>query len=325
MVDGPRYRRFGVPDASPRERFDYWRTWYAEAAISDMRLEPVAKVPPDFQSSAEVLEIGDISISELHCGPAVGSWTRDTTERADLLRIDIFYRASGVTGHWHDRDVIVNDGCAVLFGGTGGWWRAPVGLRTIQVNVPRALIPVPPAVIDRITEFHPLELAPVFQTLVRPMLLGMVGRLEELSRVVDRELSTVWISLATLLLRSLNEDDTAGRDLAPALRLQARQFIEANLADPRLGPDEVAAALRVSRRSLYQMLAHDGEGVAAAIRRRRLCRARQLLVDPGRRHQPISAIAAEVGLSSAAHFSRLFRAQYGQSPRDVRMKAAGRD
>ena len=62
--------------------------------------------------------------------------------------------------------------------------------------------------------------------------------------------------------------------------MQARKFIAAHLADPGLGPDTVAAALRLSRRSLYAALGTDEGGVAAQIRRARLAAARAILADP---------------------------------------------
>jgi transcriptional regulator GlxA family with amidase domain len=78
----------------------------------------------------------------------------------------------------------------------------------------------------------------------------------------------------------------------------------------------------VSRRTLYAALTPDGEGVAAAIRRQRLERAHAMLADSSQT-QSITEIASTVGLPSAAHFSRIFRARYGVSPSEVRGAARG--
>jgi len=42
------------------------------------------------------------------------------------------------------------------------------------------------------------------------------------------------------------------------------------------------------------------------------------LLDPRNAGEPISRIAARWGLADSSHFSRLFRATYGMSPREFR-------
>ena len=47
-------------------------------------------------------------------------------------------------------------------------------------------------------------------------------------------------------------------------------------------------------------------------------KARDGLVAPNTRSEPINQIAYMCGFKSAAHFSRMFRSAYGCSPRDYR-------
>lgn len=214
--------------------------------------------------------------------------------------------------------MLLTAGSGAVYGRTGGWWRTLTGLRTIQVNVSRALLGTSDAAIERICAYQPLDISPMFGALVRPMLLGAAGDLPVLATGRAEGLARLWLSAVTMLVRSLSDRDIAGAELAPARRILAERFIEAHLGDPHLDPDAVAAALHVSRRTLYQAFAADGPGVAATIREHRLRRADALLRDPHQRHRPISEIAAEVGLPDGAHFSRLFRATYGLTPREVR-------
>lgn len=316
------YVRFSTPRLKPVDRFDYWRTWYSEATDSEMRLDPIGAVPTDFGASAEVLRFGEVSLAELHFGPAIGSWRQETTEAHELFRIIVLRRAVGGTGHWHDQDVQLANGSSIVYARTGGWWRAPVGMHAMQVNVPQALLSTSNAAIERIAARQPLDITPTFGALVRPMLLGTAGNLPILGSARAEDLARVWLSAVTMLVRSLSDQDIAGAELAPARRVLAERFIEAHLGDPQLDPDAVAAALHVSRRTLYQSFADDGQGVAAMIRELRMRRADALLRDPGQRHRPISEIAAEVGLPGAAHFSRLFRDRFGESPRERRRLAA---
>jgi AraC-like DNA-binding protein len=318
MTAAPCYQRFGTPGVTPRDRFEYWRTWYSQAVDVPMRLDPVSRLPRDFRASAEVLSCGDVDLVELHCGPARGSWRQEDTEAAGQVRLIILAPTAAGAGHWHGRELPLDGGSPVLLGHTDGWWHAPAGLHGVQVNVPRVAVGVPAADVETATRQQYVRHHPVFTSLIRPALLGLAGRLGDLSRNDVADLGAVWSSLITMMLRALREQALDGADLAPARRVQAQRFILAHLSDPGLSPAAVAAALHVSRRALYSCLP-AGEGVAAWIRRQRLQRARALLMDPAE-SRSVAQIAAAVGLPSPAHFSRLFRAEYGHSPRDLRAR-----
>lgn len=123
--------------------------------------------------------------------------------------------------------------------------------------------------------------------------------------------------LAELVLRSALRTELDRVDTLAARRREAVRFIAANLSDPALGADQVAGALFVSRRRLYQLF-DDGQGVSERIRGMRLDHARSLLADPTRGALGIGEIARACGFVSAAHFSRVFRTAVGRTPREYR-------
>jgi AraC-like DNA-binding protein len=102
------------------------------------------------------------------------------------------------------------------------------------------------------------------------------------------------------------------------LLLHAQAVIEANLADPSLGPEEVARACFISTRYLYRVFEQEGLSVCEWIRGARLDRCRRDLLDPVLADESIITIASRWGLPNAQHFSRLFRGAYGCSPREYR-------
>lgn len=108
-----------------------------------------------------------------------------------------------------------------------------------------------------------------------------------------------------------------------ALMSGIRGFIQRNLHDPRLSPAVVAAAHHLSLSYLHRVFGRQsgGETVAAWIRSQRLERARQDLEDPALRTTPVHAVAARWGMPRASDFSRSFRAAYGVSPNEHRMRA----
>ncbi|MFI0468320.1 helix-turn-helix domain-containing protein [Saccharopolyspora sp. 5N102] len=58
--------------------------------------------------------------------------------------------------------------------------------------------------------------------------------------------------------------------------------------------------------------------VAGRIRQLRLERCHHNLANPRHDYQPVHAVAARWGFTDSAHFSRVFRAAYGMSPRGHR-------
>jgi AraC-like DNA-binding protein len=311
------HQRFDAPGLAADDRFEYWRGWYSDAIDVPMQLEPVRRLPYAFDASAEALTIGAVDIVEYRFGAAVGSWTGEAIMATDRLRLVILAPTPAATGSWYDRRVSLADGAAVLLGETEGRWQTREGLHGIQVNVPRQAVPVTEAQLAAFADPRRLRSDPTFSGLVRPALLGLAGHLGALSNTDVPELQQLWISLLTMLTRSLAGRDTAGVDTAPARRLQVRRYIRAHLADPRLSPTTIADALHISRSTLYAALPADSGGVAAEVRRQRLERAHTLLRDPANT-QPIAEIAASVGIPSAAQFSRAFRERYALSPRQLR-------
>ena len=97
-----------------------------------------------------------------------------------------------------------------------------------------------------------------------------------------------------------------------------RAFIDAHLADPDLGPAQIAVGCGISVRRLHRSFVDTEWSVCEWVRHRRLARCREDLLDPAKDGLSITQIAFRWGFNDAAHFSRAFRSVYDQSPRDVR-------
>ena len=113
-----------------------------------------------------------------------------------------------------------------------------------------------------------------------------------------------------------------GRPARPRSRtellLHAKAFIEANLGDPNLDPEQIARACSISTRYLHRLFELEGQSVCDWIRTERLDRCRHDLLDPAFSDQTIISISSRWGLPNLPHFSRLFRTAYGSSPRAFR-------
>lgn len=126
------------------------------------------------------------------------------------------------------------------------------------------------------------------------------------------------IALALLERAGIQSDFS----LRASARDRVRAYVDANLRDPAMTLDRVAAAVGCSKRNLHKLFRDEGETLAAYIWQARLARIREDLAAPALRARSITDIAFEWGFSSAAHFSRSFRARYGIAPRGYRALAA---
>ncbi|MGH8444751.1 MAG: helix-turn-helix domain-containing protein, partial [Solimonas sp.] len=97
---------------------------------------------------------------------------------------------------------------------------------------------------------------------------------------------------------------------------RATRHIEQALCTPNLAPDSIAATLGISRATLYRLFEPLG-GIQAYVRKRRLLRIRDALLDPAEgRH--IATLAYAHGFASETHFSRAFRQLFGVSASELR-------
>ncbi len=106
-----------------------------------------------------------------------------------------------------------------------------------------------------------------------------------------------------------------------ALLSQVEQFIDAHLAEPALGPSEIANAAGISVRHLHRLFLQKESTVAEYIRECRLERCHVELCDPRLADRNITEIAFLWGFSDSAHFSRCFKRRFGVSPRQFRLRA----
>jgi AraC-like DNA-binding protein len=99
---------------------------------------------------------------------------------------------------------------------------------------------------------------------------------------------------------------------------RAKAYIEDHLADEELDCHAVSRALRLSPRQLARVFGIEGVPITRYILARRLERCRADLSDRALKHLTVSQIAFRWGFNNSAHFSRSYRARFGETPTDAR-------
>lgn len=128
--------------------------------------------------------------------------------------------------------------------------------------------------------------------------------------------------LVSLIRSALEREWCPRRDCEQNLpERRVRNFIEARLADPDLSPGAIAAGCGVSVRQLHRIFGETEWSVGDWIRKRRLERCREELLDPAFDMLSITQIAFRWGFNDAAHFTKKFREAYATTPSSVRKGA----
>lgn len=97
---------------------------------------------------------------------------------------------------------------------------------------------------------------------------------------------------------------------------QFKKVINDNLSDPNLSPDQLAAAMGVSRTKLYRDLKRiDGQSLADYVRNVRLEKAAYLLTNS---NLNIQEIMLEVGFINNSHFTKTFKLKFEMSPTEYK-------
>jgi AraC-like DNA-binding protein len=104
-----------------------------------------------------------------------------------------------------------------------------------------------------------------------------------------------------------------------AMRAEIGRYVRTHLQDPAMGPASIACAYAMSVRALHALFEDVDDSVAGLVRTERLTRCLEDLRQPN--GGSVTDIAFRWGFCDAAHFSRVFKREFGATPSEVRQTA----
>ncbi|MDM9625594.1 helix-turn-helix domain-containing protein [Rhizobium sp. S152] len=122
--------------------------------------------------------------------------------------------------------------------------------------------------------------------------------------------------LAAALSPSCEKLVQAQAPIDAVITTRAIRMIDTKVADADLSPESLCRAIGVSRSRLYRIFERAG-GISNYIRRRRLLKTRRMLAD-ATNTQSISQIAEGSGFTDPSSYSRMFKREFGLSPKEAR-------
>jgi acetamidase/formamidase/AraC-like DNA-binding protein len=158
---------------------------------------------------------------------------------------------------------------------------------------------------------------------VGQVLTGFLRSLaESLGGLDQKRLSPLVLALNELLIAALADAAVpalaGGIDRRKSTVQRLMQAIEARLPSADLSLASLAESEGLSVRAVQKLFQQEKLSFADYVRRRRLQRAAQGLLDPRQRKVLVADIGYRWGFSDPAHFSRVFRAHYGVTPMTYR-------
>lgn len=188
---------------------------------------------------------------------------------------------------------------------------------------PQDAFDVPDSLIRRITAVR-LSGDTGVGAMISPFMRHLSENLDTLDGVAGMRILHSSLDLLTALVYAqLSEDQDHWGQARQVEMRRIKLFIDAHLHQPDLNAVQVAKSHYMSVRQLQYLFRAENITVSGYIRARRLEQCRVALTDPAQASLSILEIAQRWGFTDASHFSKVFRAAYGVTPRDLRMTRFG--
>jgi AraC-like DNA-binding protein len=297
------------------DEFELWR--FGLSPLVGMEV-PDPEARSRFAVTLASYQFADVAISSGCSSAATYERTAQTIARSGLDSISLISYCVDARLDIEGRDVELKAGDVLFFDLTRRWKIRVPDFRSHSIILPRALLA--PLVPD-LDDLHGLIL-PRSSPLNAMLASHLQTLFAEAPSFGTQDAYTAARGTAALIAALAGASSKgAGATVrnAPVTSLLAlRRTIDANLANPDLGPGFLCRHLGMSRATLYRLFEPLG-GVRRYIQQRRLMRAYKAVTDPAHAGDRVGTIAARCGFSSNSVFSRAFREAFAMSPTDLRV------
>jgi len=299
-------------DKKPSERLEFWQEVVCKKYVSAFAETEV--VEDEFSGSLTSGELGPLVVAELNA--PLHFWSRKSHHvRNDDQEVFILslIREGGGELTQLGRSARLGPGDLVIYD-SGATFDYALRAKTQLVKIPRRLLE---SKLDRPSDFLALK---IDRTNPLSSILG-----ELLARCLDIDLSLdlgprVAKRLSNAIIDLVASICDLERDAIPATQVsqpleRVMRFARANLDDPDLGPEALAAAGPMSVRSLNRLFGAIGATPMRWVWSERLEASRVALLQGEIRSVTDAAFAH--GFSDLGHFSRSFKRTFGIPPRNL--------
>ena len=311
---------FSARDAMPQQQMLAWRDRVGH--ILDVPVTH-AQIASGFSGTIDSYRVGATAFMDSRTDPLIQQRTAALISR-DNMRDFVFHVAiegsmETATGLYPQRKAAqIVPGILALDMNQPMRMERPTACRVLALFLPRsvvdAVLPDAESIHGRVVDYS----SPATRAILHH--LTVLGG--EIAAMDAAETQNALDIAAQLLIAAFGKQarlsgsaPAAGRALMFA---QARRYIQDNLHQPELSPENVVRALQASRPTVYRLFEQEG-GLGTYIRNQRL---REAAADLRKYPQrAVMEIAFGLGFKSASDFNHAFRRAYDMTPLDFRRQA----
>jgi len=317
MLSTPAFDHAGISiQCDNAHSFDEWKILVGNrfVPLSLSTSEPV------FSGSVRSAHIDETCVSEItasaHRVRRLSSQIRPTDVKH--LKLSLQLEGSGLVTQ-DGREAVLRPGDVAIYDTSRPYTlEFTEDVRTLVMIFPHHLLGLSPKLIQNLTAIRlPGDVG--IGIVISPFMKHLSENLDQLTGVNGIRVMHSALDLITALLSAELSGKTPVSEDSRRLDMDKfRLYIESHLADPDLNTISVAKAHFISSRYLQYLFREEGLTVTGYIRSRRIGRCRVDLVDPAHGALSVLEIAQRWGFLDGAHFSRVFKASVGITPRDYR-------
>jgi AraC-like DNA-binding protein len=301
-------------DKKPSERLEFWQEIVCKKYVSASAETEV--LGDEFSGTLTTGELGSLTVAELDAPLHFWSRNRQHVRRdgQEVFIVSLIQEGAGELTQ-SGRSARVGPGDLVIYD-AGATFDYALRAKTQLVKIPRRLLE---SKLDRPDEFLALKIDG--SNPLSPILGELLAR----SLNIDLSLQSPWIAkrLSNAIVELVASICDLERDILPEAKVsgpldRVLRFARANLDDPELRPEALAAAGAMSVRSLNRLFSVLGATPMRWVWSERLEASRVALVQGEVRSVTDAAFAH--GFSDLGHFSRSFKRTFGASPQTMLRK-----
>ena len=279
------------------------------------------KTPPGaFSASLRHKVIGEINVIESRCDPCTGY---RTDRHAALIDEPTVVLLSYLEGGEH---IEFGGECyTVAAGDTFVWDSSKATKFEVYQSLHKVALAMPArllshnvlAALDRVPRKFGASSGS------RQLLGNLIGAVaDEEFDDAEVEADTILDAVNAFVMGALPMEVAPEKGLQAQQRQEIKRYVERHLSDPSLSIERIALEHRVSKRYLHWLFRDEPMTLNELIIFKRLGRCRDDLRNPESEHLHISQIAYYWGFANTSHFSKRYRACFGESPTETRQTAS---